>query len=218
MAFHRYLVFLILLTGLAAAFDYPDLPAFLGCGIPFVLTNETRHILADIEAGIFDATATGGADLFGYEDLGGPQRWPANVNSHVVIPYCYRSETDRTALRERVTGAIHLWEVALGGVAGPTSGYAVEFVEHYKDLGTANSTPLYCFADGQQWNSNLTYNTLQISLKPADGVLGSATIGYWGAGHYEDAWFHEMYISPDAASDTVAHELGHVMGKLMHQS
>ncbi|KAF2645303.1 zincin [Massarina eburnea CBS 473.64] len=198
-------LFLALLFSAVARAIAP-LPKGLPCGIPFSVTEKRLDIFQGLMNGTIQNHQQGTADLLGHE--GGPQPWPRNARNKVVIKYCY----DYPSTRENLEQALEyegfaVWRRAMGGGPSATTGYGFEFSE-VKDTG---GNPLYC-VDGNDWNEKIPKDTIAILMEYQPNSAGSATVGYIHEPGNEQPRQMMMAISMDRQQQTIAHEIGHLLG------
>jgi hypothetical protein len=196
---------IVALASFSLALDLP-------CGIPFSMRNSTREALKAIEGPNFDPGALGTATLFGNGEESAPKAWIRDRNNKVPIPFCYRDENSRSWLKPGIDSAIKMWYDALGGEASKDSGHAIYFQETEKQGG-----PLYC-GDNDDWNTEVSFETVAIEYSPAYYGGASATIGM--IVNDEDPEPGEMILKAGShlRTEQLTHELAHLLGMVHEHS
>jgi hypothetical protein len=118
------LYLLALVFAICAAYGPPELPASLGCSIPFAITNATLDAIT-----VIGSPTTGSPDPFTWNNQGGLKAWPSNYKNNVLVSFCYMKETIRGLTADKVFAGAKLWRDALGGSPSTNTGYGIDMVE-----------------------------------------------------------------------------------------
>lgn len=202
------------LLGMVTANVSPHFPILSGgfCAV-ISLSNVSGHPGPD-------GVQFGAATLWGHDNEGGPRKWEdLYVKGLTVIPYCFPNAAHRVANVNRAEAAIKLWMTALGGKASKSTGHKILFFEWTDSSWLGSSQPLYCIDVNSpvesKWNLKVPYKTVAIWIdsKKSGKNSGNATVGM--SANPGKPWDLNLWMSDDASITTVAHELGHVMGKFV---
>jgi hypothetical protein len=111
--------------------------------------------------------------------------------------------------------ALEIWNTALGGGPGKSSGHNLAFSEV-----TFLGKPQYCFKEYWYHEERGTRNwkvrddVLSVFWKDEQktGGVSSATVGYTPKEHDPDykGFRHGLFIAENSASDVIAHEVSHL--------
>ncbi|KAJ4301373.1 hypothetical protein N0V90_003465 [Kalmusia sp. IMI 367209] len=202
---------LLTIVGLAVTSSLSESLSPPFCGNPFALTLKNLATFANLANGTI-SPAQGSADLLGMQQYGGPRPWPRNSENKVVIQYCFEFASTRQKLQShfKVEG-IDAWLKMLGP-ASPETGHGLEFEETLDEHGN----PLYCYdsngvGPGNNWNPQLSFNTLVIVWSHAAGFSGSSTIGF--VQEIPPVPYAMKIMFGEGNTDPImVHEIGHALG------